>query len=73
MKAGYPDSHSAKTNNWIGMDLSPSVDFAMLARASRAYGEIVEDPSEVKLALERALEQVRSGTAAVLDVRIERP
>ena len=73
LKAGYPDSHSDRTNNWVGMDLSPSVDFAMLARACRAYGETVEEPDQVKPALERALEQVRSGVAAVLDVRIERP
>ena len=73
LKAGYPDSHSARTNNWIAMGLAPSVDFAMVARACRAYGETVDRPDEVKPALERGLEQVKSGKAAVLDVRIERP
>ena len=70
---GYPDSYSARTNNWVGMDLGPSVEFAMLAESCRAYGEQVEDPSEVLPALKRALERVRSGQAAVLDVRIEKP
>jgi acetolactate synthase-1/2/3 large subunit len=70
---GYPDSYSARTNNWVGMELGPSVEFAMLAESCRAYGEKVEDPSEVLPALKRALERVRNGQAAVLDVRIERP
>lgn len=70
---GYPDSYSARTNNWVGMDLGPSVEFAMLAESCRAYGEKVEAPSEVLPALKRALERVRNGQAAVLDVRIEKP
>ena len=70
---GYPDGVSVRQNNFIGVDLGPSVDFALLAQSCRAYGEKVEDPSEVGPALERALEQVRGGKSAVLDVRIERP
>ena len=73
LKAGYPDSYSIKTDNWVGMGLGPSVDFALVAQACRAYGETVEDPSQVKPALERGLEQVSEGKAAVLDARIERP
>ena len=73
LKEAYPESYSASTDNWIGMDITPSVDFAMLAQACRAYGELVQEPGDVKPALERALEQVRGGKAAVLDVRIERP
>ncbi len=73
LKNGYATSYSDKTNNWVGMGLGPSVDFAMVAEACRSYGEIVTDPGEVKPALERAMEQVRNGRAAVLDVRIEHP
>ena len=69
----YSDSYSARTDNWVGMGLSPSVEFSLLAEACHAYGEKVEDPAEVKPALERGLEQVKSGRPAVLDVRIERP
>ena len=69
----YPESYSARTNNWVGMELSPSVDFATLAQACRAYGEIVEEPSQVIPSLERALQEVKGGRTAVLDVRIERP
>ena len=73
LKDAYPDSYSARTDNWVGMDMAPSVDFSMVAQSCRAYGEVVEDPGQVKPALERALEQVNGGRMAVLDVRIECP
>ena len=73
LKSGYPDSYSDKFNNWVGMELGPSVDFSMLAASCRAYGETVSDPSQVVVVLEIALEEVRKGRAAVVDVRIERP
>ncbi|MCZ6788880.1 MAG: thiamine pyrophosphate-requiring protein [Chloroflexi bacterium] len=69
----FPDSYAARTNNWVGMELSPSVDFATLAQACRAYGETVDHPDQVIPALERALQEVKGGRTAVLDVRIERP
>ena len=73
LRAAYPDGYASRTDSWIGMELGPSVDFAMLARSCRAYGETVRDPDQVSPALERAVDQVKGGTAAVLDVRIERP
>ena len=50
----------------------PSPEYSVLAQASRAYGERVEDPKEVGPAIRRGLERVRAGQAAVLDVRVER-
>ena len=70
---GYPDGVSVRNDSFVGVDLGPSVDFALLAQSCRAYGEKVEDPSDVTPALERALEQVRGDKSAVLDVRIEKP
>ena len=70
---GYPDGVSVRDDSFVGVDLGPSVDFALLAQSCRAYGEKVEDPSDVTPALERALEQVRGDKSAVLDVRIEKP
>lgn len=66
------ESFSAKTGLWIGMDIEPSPDYALIAEACRAYGQIVEDPSALRSALRKALDQVRRGKSAVLDVRIER-
>ena len=64
---------SVHQDNFIGVELGPSVDYDMLTQSCRAYGEKVEDPSDVPVALERALDQVRGGRFAVLDVRIEQP
>lgn len=73
LKGGYPDGYSFRNQNFVGMELGPSVEFSMVAQACRAYGEKVEDPAEVLPALRRAMEQIKSGKAAVLDVRIEKP
>ena len=43
-------------------------DYAALARSSHAYGERVEDPTELPAAIDRGLAAVQSGQAAVLDV-----
>ncbi len=53
-----------------GSDLSPSPDFAMIARAMGAHGEKVTEPDKLEGALKRALDAVRSGLPAVLDTVI---
>jgi acetolactate synthase-1/2/3 large subunit len=53
-----------------GSDLSPSPDFAMIARAMGAFGEKVTEPDMLPGALQRALEAVKSGQSAVLDTVI---
>ena len=55
-----------------GVDIKPPPDYALIAQACGAYGRMVEDPADVLTALREALEQVRLGRPAVLDVRIER-
>ena len=69
----YPDSAAQRTNTFMGLDIKPSPEYAQLAEASRAYGERVDDPSEVLAAIQRGLDQVRQGRAAVIDVRLRRP
>ncbi len=53
-----------------GVEFMP--DYAMIARACGAHGRTVEDPAELLPALREALERVRAGQAAVLDVRLGR-
>ena len=65
------ESFSEKTGFWVGVDIAPSPSYAVIAQACRAYGQRVEDPSDLQPALSSALEQVRSGKAAVLDVMIK--
>jgi len=63
-------SFSEKTGNWVGIDIIPPPDYARIARACGAYGQTVDEPSALKSALIDALEQVRQGKAAVVDVRV---
>jgi acetolactate synthase-1/2/3 large subunit len=52
-------SYSEKTGVWIGVDIKPSPDYAAIAQACYAYGQRVEEPSELQPALVAALEQVK--------------
>ena len=56
-------------NAHIGMDLfGPEPDFGALARSMGVYGEgPIEDPKDVRPALLRALEVVKSGKPALID------
>ncbi|MBN2321262.1 MAG: thiamine pyrophosphate-requiring protein [Acidobacteria bacterium] len=58
----------AGRSGFNGSDLSPSPDFSMIARAMGAYGEKVTEPDKLPGALQRALEAVKSGQPAVLDI-----
>lgn len=53
--AMYKDGVSANNDCRLLADLSPSPAFEKIAEASGAYGERVEDPSQLKAAMERAL------------------
>jgi acetolactate synthase-1/2/3 large subunit len=55
----------------VGTDIKMPPDFALVAKSCRAYGERVDDPSDLLPALKNAVNQVRKGAAAVLDVRIQ--
>jgi acetolactate synthase-1/2/3 large subunit len=66
------DNYGERDGFSAGMDISPSPDYAMIARACGCYGETLTEPKEVKSALRRAIEQVRAGKTALLDARISR-
>lgn len=54
----------------VGVHLTPSPDYAGIARSCGAYGRTVEDPADVIPSLKKGLAQIRKGRAAVLDVRV---
>jgi acetolactate synthase-1/2/3 large subunit len=64
-------SYSEKTGVWVGSEIQPSPDYAQVCQACGGYGRVVEEPGDVKPALEEALKEVRRGRAAVLDVRVQ--
>jgi len=65
------DSFSEKTGVWVGVDLASSPNYALIAHACGAYGQRVDDPSALQSAIRDALDVVRGGKPAVLDVRIK--
>ena len=65
------ESFSEKSGVWVGVDIAPPPDYAMIAQASYAYGMTVDDPLELKSTLEQALEKVRGGICTVVEVKIE--
>ncbi len=65
----YPKGVAHDTDQFASV-LTPEVDFARMAEAAGAYGEVVADPAAVAEAIERCLAAVRSGQSAVLHVRV---
>jgi hypothetical protein len=61
---------SAKTNTFLGTSITPSPDYAVLAQALGAHAEKVEEPSDVRSALERGLKALSAGRAAIIDMRL---
>ena len=66
----FPNGFAVKNQDFIGISINPSPDYAMIARAFDGYGEKVEDPSEVRAALQRGLKAVAAGQMALIDIRL---
>lgn len=56
------------SRRYIGVELS-DIRYDEIARGMNCYGERIAEPSQIRLALERA---VQSGKPAVLDVKVDR-
>ncbi|HEX6141076.1 MAG TPA: thiamine pyrophosphate-requiring protein [Geminicoccaceae bacterium] len=57
--AVYPDGHASRANVMPLSSLEPAPDYELIARASRAHAERVEDPDELPHALARAIDVIR--------------
>ncbi len=71
--AAYPEGYSVTTNRFVGIDLLPAPRYDLLAATVGAYGERIEDPTEILPALRRGLERTRDGQSVVLDVQLVHP
>jgi thiamine pyrophosphate-dependent acetolactate synthase large subunit-like protein len=60
----FPDGFAVKNQDFIGISINPSPDYAMIARAFDGYGEKVEEPGEVRAALQRGLKHRRRTNGA---------
>jgi acetolactate synthase-1/2/3 large subunit len=70
---GWPKLHErqAAWPQYLGVDFAAQPDLAAVARASGCYGERVEEPAEIKPALDRALYANRSMQPAVLQFIVD--
>ena len=62
---------SAEMGYISGIDISPPPDYALIAESCGGYGMIVTRPQDVLPVLKEALQEVKNGRLAVVDVRLE--
>jgi acetolactate synthase-1/2/3 large subunit len=67
-----PNSYSSRLPKRLVTSFLPCPDYAMLARASGAWAEKVEDPARLPAAIKDGLRHVCEGQPAVLDVVLAR-
>ena len=67
-RAMYPDGAAVASNNMPLTTFGKSPSYEMVAMASGAIGERVEDPNDLPTALERALAAVKDGKQVLLNV-----
>jgi len=67
----YPGGWAVKSNNFSGLHIAPCPEYSLLIKAFDGYGEKVEEPAEVRKAIERGLRAVAGGQSALLDVRLK--
>ncbi len=69
---GWIKLHSRALNKrYIAVDFDVQPDFVQIAKANRCYGEKVQQPEEIRPALERALGANSRGVPAVLEFVVE--
>ncbi len=66
----YPQGAAVTNRNHVSSPIAPNPDYGQLAVMFGGYGEKVEDPAQIRGAVERAVAAVRDGKPAILDVRI---
>jgi acetolactate synthase I/II/III large subunit len=53
-----------------GVDIDPPVDTSFVAQSCGGWGKVVTEPADVLPALQEGIRQVKSGRAAIVDVRL---
>ena len=60
-----------KSEDFSGLHIAPCPEYSQLIKAFDGYGEKVEEPAEVRKAIERGLRAVAGGQSALLDIRLK--
>jgi acetolactate synthase-1/2/3 large subunit len=67
----YPDGWAVKSNTFVGTSITPTPDYPAIARAFDGHGERVEDPEDVRGALQRGLEALAKGRLALVEMALQ--
>jgi acetolactate synthase-1/2/3 large subunit len=67
----YPGGWAVKSGNFSGLHITPCPEYSQMIKAWDGYGEKVEEPGEVRKAVERGLRAVAGGQSALLDIRLK--
>jgi acetolactate synthase-1/2/3 large subunit len=67
----YPDGWAVQSKNFSGLHIAPCPEYSQIMKAFDGYGEKVEEPGEVRKAIERGLRAVAGGQAALVDIRLK--
>lgn len=68
----YPEGAAVQEGDFRGVDLSEQPDLAALAEPFGLLGLSLSRPDELRPGLEKALQAVRGGTTAIVDIRVNR-
>ncbi|MDO8595203.1 MAG: thiamine pyrophosphate-dependent enzyme, partial [Sulfuricaulis sp.] len=66
----FPGGFAMKAQKYAGTSIKPTPEYAGLAPLFGGYGERVDEPGELRAALQRGLKAVKEGKLALLDVRL---
>ncbi|MBC8458530.1 MAG: thiamine pyrophosphate-binding protein, partial [Deltaproteobacteria bacterium] len=58
-------------SQFTGVDFEAQPDFVKIAEANQCYGERVENPADIRPALERAKQATQNGTPAVVEFIVD--
>jgi len=67
----YPEGWAVQSNTFVGTSIAPSPDYPAIARAFDGHGELVDDPGQVRAALQRGLRAVSSGRVALVAMALQ--
>lgn len=65
----YPEGEAHQHDDFASV-LAPDMNFALVAEAAGAHGELLVDPAQTDAAIARCLHAVRGGRSALLHVRV---
>jgi acetolactate synthase I/II/III large subunit len=68
----YPDGAAVREKDFLGVDLSAQPELAAFAEPFGMFGLSLERSEDLRPGLAKALEAVRAGVTAIVDVRVDR-